>query len=569
MHNGNEFITTDGEGIHKDESQYDDGLSLFKILRDGDRESNAMGQLLQRASAFARLQTPSGLCLPKIEFTDEGKTADFSTTAGKHSRTLEFLPELSLIHGQDGKVAPFRQVKEQEKLDIKRQEIANQSDEDNVYDKLIAQLSLLPTEDGRVFIPAALVGKRMESVPWLTVKSDLGFKMRTTEDGGIVFQDVTGLSANLPIPAELLDRLGADKEGGISKIAIGAPDNKGNRAIHIEFSKGQFKSLRLVANKDGQPVLNDGKLEITAQFEATNGQTLDCHIKLPGKADAKQEVTIQPRGDADAKIQLVQNLGIPSELAAVAKNITTISISERKLQLELSEPTSLNANGLCFRFDRNVTVSDETRSGLGANDKDFALSGIQVSGVNFEGMTEVSNEVNALLEKLKAMPIKLKALSTRQSDNGEYTISFSSSSGGIRAGEIRLTGKDNPKLISCELDVIHPVIRSRSTRISVDQNGVKNPLAIAEFAFFTPVEEGATFGMWLASQYKDKALTVARGLKNDPAGTIRRGFNESKELLNKGVDTATGAAGDATRFAERKGGEVKNFIIKGVDRFIK
>ncbi len=380
-----------------------------------------------------------------------------------------------------------------------------------------------------------------------------------SENGGYTFDKIHGVHLELPVPKELLSKLGTGPDAPISRVAISKADANGDRTVRVDFEHGNLKSVTFAVDKQGAPRLINDKLVVDVQV-GVNDKAFDCQLKLPiGNAD--KGISLSLSGDATARTEILKKLGVPDELAPIGERVTDVSLNGKRLDIVLDKAATLSIKGLDLSFDRNVSLNVETvdNKALGAKGVSIDISGVQVSGFNFTGSRwkEIgSKALNGALSLQNDLPMRIDRLSL-VTTNDNLSIGVSSNQGMLRHGQFLVSKGDNPEFISGELQVKHPLrnldpinlLRNRQPELTVklDQQGVVNPVDTG-INLIKPVVEAMP--AYKAAKFVVKAV-------DDPVGETKKVVNETVQDLRDVRD----ATKDAARFTGRNLKKAWNWIV--------
>lgn len=407
--------------------------------------------------------------------------------------------------------------------------------------------------------------QRIGQLP-LIAGTDVAFESKSV-DGGYVFDKIYGVHLELPVPAELLAKLGAGPDAHIKTVAVSAAGANGERNVRIDFGHGTLKSLTFAVDKEGAPRIADDKLIVNAQV-GVNDKSFDCQLKLPvGKGD--NGIAVSLAGDGTARTEILKKLGVPDELTSIGGKVTDVTLNGQRLDIALDGPTTLSIKGLDLSFDRNISLTVHKLDNKFAEAKGahIDITGIQVSGFNFAGeqwKKVGSQALNRVLNAQNDLPMKLDGLSLITT-NDKLWIGVSSNQGMLKSASFVVRTGDNSEFISGSIQVKHPLRnldpvnlllnREPLLNVNLDQNGVVNPVDTG-FELLKPITDSPFSGL-LPPVRAYKTAKFVWNAVDDPVGETKRVVRETAQDLRDAGD----AVGDAARFTGRNLRKAWNFIV--------
>ncbi len=319
------------------------------------------------------------------------------------------------------------------------------------------------THDGRVHVHRDNA-TRLGNLP-LVADGATSFKQIADNSVDLAVESV-GIKANLPIPSEILSKLGCPSDAPVKLTILSKPDADGNRIVELKFDHPVLKSVSIMLDKNGAPLIDNDRVRGRLSIESS-GKILDCQIDAPSGGGLDKSLYIAVTGDPAAKVELLKRLGAPPELAEVAGGVSGIKVEGKSVSLHFGSRQNVTVKGMSMEFDRVVTVTAMEPSyglmaanSLGMNDiRMLSVSGVQINGFDFggSGWGLASARLHQFLYNQNDLPIKLNSLTFGECQNGRFKISFSANAGGLKSGTFLLESKDNPAFVNGWITVKNPL----------------------------------------------------------------------------------------------------------------
>jgi hypothetical protein len=299
-----------------------------------------------------------------------------------------------------------------------------------------------------------------------------------------------GVKAQLPVPSEILNKLGCPADAPVKLTTVSRPDANGNRTVELKFDHPMLKSVRIVLDKNGAPLIENGRVRAKISLDV-NGKNLDCQIDAASQGGSDQPLYIAVDGDPSSKVELLKRIGTPPELAEVAGAVAGIIVEGNTVSLHFGARQRVSMKGMNMEFDSVVTVTaiNSDSQVFGMRDvRRLSVSGVQITGFNFGGdrWGLASARLHQFLYNQNDLPIKLDSLTFGEELTGRLRISFTANAGGLKSGTFVLESKDNPSFVRGRVTVKNPlrnfsptglIFGGNDKEMTVDltENGLANP----------------------------------------------------------------------------------------------
>lgn len=190
----------------------------------------------------------------------------------------------------------------------------------------------------------------------LTVGKTLQAKPSRGEDCSSI-TNIEGLSAKIPLPDELADKLKIKDAVNIKALHIGDLKD-GKRKITIE-TDSLYKKIEIELDHKFELVKNgDGNITVNAKLAKDNNELdLVCRFNpqsLQGGKLLNSTWSFDLKGSAELKQELLGDF--LKELSPLASKIETLSNNPRETKLTLTEATKLDVKGIQLSFEKEISL---------------------------------------------------------------------------------------------------------------------------------------------------------------------------------------------------------------------
>ncbi len=191
----------------------------------------------------------------------------------------------------------------------------------------------------------------------LLVDKTLIAKPMRTQDASVI-TGIEGLSAKLPIPDALAEKLGIKDPVNIKELRVGDLIN-GRRKITIE-TDSIYKRVEIELDSEFKLVKDaEGNIAVNV-LVSKNGEELKVGMRFnPDSMQAGKILdstwSFELQGSADLKEQLLG--GFLKELSPLARNIEKFNNTPRATTIKLSDETTIDVKGAQLKFDRQIILS--------------------------------------------------------------------------------------------------------------------------------------------------------------------------------------------------------------------
>ncbi|MBY0548324.1 MAG: DUF4214 domain-containing protein [Candidatus Obscuribacterales bacterium] len=331
----------------------------------------------------------------------------------------------------------------------------------------------------------------------IEAEGQISFKVeRTNVEGELRITNASGIKAKLPVPDDLLAKLGCPKDVPFKGVQITPVGDNGNQVVRVEFDHPQIQYAGFVVDKQGKTVVENGRISARIHLKLDD-KVVECIVEMPADQKPGAFTHVHLKGDASAKVATLKRLGAPPEIAEVAGEVKVVSVSNDTVGLHFDNEINANINGLNMKFDKTVAIKvlppRQVPLGWPAVNHDYrevAVSGIQVTGFDFRGnqWKEVGSKMlNTVLSQQNDLPIKVSGLYFASAPNvAQIRVGVFASEGGLQSAHFTLESKENPNFVDGTVRVKNPfrgigIIRNDDQVITVrlNQDGVQKPVATA------------------------------------------------------------------------------------------
>ena len=333
----------------------------------------------------------------------------------------------------------------------------------------------------------------------LPIEADgqISFKVeRSNIAGELRITSAAGIKAKLPVPDDVLAKLGCPKDVPFKGVQVTPHGDKGDQIVRVEFDHPQIQYAGFMVDKQGKPVVENGRISARIHLKVED-KVVECIVDMPADAKPNAFTHVWLKGDASAKVATLKKLGAPPEIAEVAGEVKVVSISNDTVGLHFDQEIRTNLNGMSMKFDKTVTVkvlpAKQVPLGWPPVNHDYrevAVSGIQVTGFEFRGnqWKEVGSQMlNTVLSQQNDLPIKISGLYFASAPGvAQVRVGVFGSEGALQSAHFTLESKENPNFVDGTVRVKNPfrgfgIVRNDDQIITVRLNneGIQKPVATA------------------------------------------------------------------------------------------
>jgi hypothetical protein len=442
---------------------------------------------------------------------------------------------------------------------------------------LLADLKQGTAVNGTVHLQFANV-QRLRDLP-LEIGPNVSFKS-IANNGAYVFSDIKGIKLQLPIPSEILEKLGGDKEGKVAELVVKAAED-GTRYIKAELTSGALKSIIFAVDKSGSPILRNNCLAVKVTLSADNEKSFDCTLNLPTRGTIKDGVAISIGGDPQTRELLLRQLALPAELCRLGKEVCGIAYRNESAYIRLEKPVTMAVRGMNLQFSQDIVVSESKKPVWARllldmpDQRSYDVSGIELTGFNFAGdkWKQIGSAIlNEALNLQNDLPITLDSISFMSRADGKLGMSFTSR-GAIKWGSFLLENEKNPVFVSGLVSVKNPLRnldpvnwlcqRDRDIIIELDGDGVTNP-ADTLMSLLEPLSDNLLVDV--LSPIK-KARYAWRFVRDPEEGWnhLKRDASDARQAAEDAIKFVGRNVGDAGTYVGKKAGSGARFVGRNLE----
>lgn len=396
-------------------------------------------------------------------------------------------------------------------------------------------------------------------------------------------EDLKGLTVKVPLPEDILNRLGIKPETAITKLVAGSPDANGNRRITVE-TDGSIKSVSFEVGPDNKPVTKNNRgteyTEVNVQFKVGEGQIACKFYTHIDKNSSKLQIDqVDLKGTAGSKAEVLKALGIPEEIAVAGEKVTSVVAHNGGFKIYSDGATETTVRGLKVRLEEMMFVKSASKDlGAGKLEHDIEVYGFSITGFDFKGdrWEKLGSSTLNYLGKDNGLPVRIHKLSISDRDNNQSLITIKETTGALIAAQF-LVDKSNGNLLDGKLLVSNPLNKvlpgkpAAPVEISIKNGVVAKPQEVVFSALdgvpllrYNPLYSGAKWtyrlsdspaGQMIKNEVKHTAQVVVNKL--DSAGKVLgqqldTGAKKAGAKLSQGASWAGSTLSSGVSWIRRK-----------------
>jgi hypothetical protein len=287
--------------------------------------------------------------------------------------------------------------------------------------------------------------------------------------------EAPGITTRLPLPADVLTRLGVAEDVRLTGVTLGARDRNGHRRLTINTDSILEQVSVTVVERNGQMniVENGGRAEVATRIRLPEG-VIDTTFSFSPQEMARQDIlnatwSMNVSGDQAARQKLLERFGIPDFIAQGLRDVS--SISHRNGVFDIRREGRNNAT--ISRDGLEITVAPRVTIGMARRQFQFAGENVESFGFSVTGISLARLAPGGIPDiYANQLPAPLRSLTVHHSRLGNMiTIPRT---GPIRSA--RFFTDNNMDIRSGNVVVEHPT-NSRCS-LSVDLRNVNGNLEV-------------------------------------------------------------------------------------------
>lgn len=235
--------------------------------------------------------------------------------------------------------------------------------------------------------------------------------------------EAPGITATLPLPGDVLERLGVAADMRITGITLGERNRHGQRRLTIRTDSILQEVSVNIVERDGQLNLveNQGRMEVSTRLRFGDG-VINANFAFNAREMARGDIlrtgwSLNVSGDQAARRALLERFGIPDFIAEGVQDVTSITHRDGTFDIcrEGRTPSTISRDGLEITVDQRIRIGMTRQEGrvLGEDVQrfDFTVSGINLARLAPEGLPEVyAHTLPAPLRRLRVTHSRLGSM---------------------------------------------------------------------------------------------------------------------------------------------------------------
>ncbi len=407
----------------------------------------------------------------------------------------------------------------------------------------------------------------------LVAAKEVSFKIVQQPDKNTTFtvEDIKGLTVKVPLPEDLLSKLGVKADTAITRLRVGVPDANGNRRISIE-TDGSVRSVSFEAGADGKPVVKNNKgkefSEVDVQFKL-GASEINCKFSTHIDRNSKQLIIDQVdlKGSHGSKKEILKALGVPEAIAEAGERVSSVVSHDGGFKIYSDGPTNTSVRGLKVRLEEMIFVKATTKdAGDGKAEHEIEVYGLSITGFDFKGdrWERLGSRVaNYLGHSDGGLPIRIHKLSIADRNNNQSLITIKETTGALIAAQFLVDKSDPGHLIDGKLLVSNPLNKilpgkgAPPVELSIKNGVVEKPVEAVFTALngvplfqYNPIYTGAKLSYRLVEGVPPvsvikQQIKVTSNLIGHKIETVGQKIDGAAKVVGQKLETGAKIAGNA------------------------